>query len=208
MSGSSIPLRAGAVAEGSSRLTALSKLGTVAIALAAVALMIHSGLRVFEYTRNIMMVRRGATVSVAGPGGEALKVPSNPVLPLAGGSRLDLSGATAIVFVYRTTCRICDENMPRWLDLIADARRQSPGIPVYAVSLDSTAADAAIPWRGLTSAVHVVMPASFDDVRRAFGSTRTPATLVLRDGAVRSIHSGVVGDWRRQYMLAQLRGAQ
>ncbi|HEX2077983.1 MAG TPA: hypothetical protein VHG08_09745, partial [Longimicrobium sp.] len=100
----------------------------------------------------------------------------------AGGPLAEIARAErAVVFVYTPDCSVCHANMANWIDLVGALRGGT--VALYAVSPADTPAARAY-WGGLERHVRVVIAAPAE-VHRAFGVAATPATLLVRDGAVR-----------------------
>ena len=117
---------------------------------------------------------------------------------------LDLTGRNAIVLLYNDQCPACKDNMPRWVDLLAELRSAAPGVPVYALSNDSLAAQR-VYWNGLDHRVALRQFTDSTDMYANFATTAVPSTIAVRDGRVTAIHVGAVGDWRRHYIIESVK---
>lgn len=131
-------------------------------------------------------------------------VPGRFAVVTEGGQRdtIDLSRASAIVLVYDVRCSVCNENMPRWVDLVAEARQRARGVVIYAIpaTADSAAVRAGY-WDGLERTIRVVHPVDSTLARAIAGSPMTPMTVVIRDGVRVAAHAGYLGDRRREYLI-------
>lgn len=87
----------------------------------------------------------------------------------------------AIVFIYLPDCQVCHANMANWIDLVGELRGTS--IELYAIAPAQTPAAQAY-FGGLRRHVRIIT-ATPAEVHGAFGVGNTPATLLVRDGAVR-----------------------
>jgi hypothetical protein len=117
-----------------------------------------------------------------------------------------LADKTALVFVFSTLCGACNENMPRWLDLVVELQSRSKGIPVYALSADTSFLEPVKYWDALGNSVELLLPADRLQALAVLGVTSTPTTIAVRNGRVVAAHVGALGDWRRRYLLEHLRG--
>jgi hypothetical protein len=117
----------------------------------------------------------------------------------------DLHEGTAVLLVYDVACSVCNENVPRWLDLVVEARRAMPGVRFFAVATrpDSAGRHAAY-WAGFDNIITPLAVADTATVRRLTGVVMTPATVVVRNGRSVATHVGYLGERRRQFLLSQL----
>jgi len=121
-----------------------------------------------------------------------------------GEDTLDLASVRALVLVFDTQCRACNENFPRWLDLIVEARRHWPTLAVFGLSLDSERTQSLQYWRGLEHVVTVVKPVEGDDLGARLSAGRVPSTVIVRNGRPEVAHFGTIGSWRRSFLLRAL----
>lgn len=105
-----------------------------------------------------------------------------PVRAPAAGPLAEIARAErALVFVYSPACSVCHANMANWIDLVAELR--GGPVALYAVApMDTPAARAY--FGGLARHVRVIT-ASPAEVHTALGVEATPATLLVKRGAVR-----------------------
>ena len=116
---------------------------------------------------------------------------------------LDLRGKTALVLLYDNRCPACKDNMPRWMDLLAELRRRDARIPVFAISDDPLDAQRNY-WNVLQAAVDLRQPLLRSAMGDNFGTTSIPSTVVVRQGKVVAVQTGAIGPWRREFLLRQL----
>ena len=97
------------------------------------------------------------------------------------------------------------DNMPRWLDVLERVRRESLDVRIYALSLDSSHAEALRYWQLLEHQVEVLTLLQTTDAPADLQVSFTPTTLVLRDGHVVGEYLGVLGQRRINSLIDQLR---
>lgn len=112
----------------------------------------------------------------------------------------------SIVFVYHSGCSACARTMAAWAHLARQARSEHPEIGVFALSVEPFALQRSY-W-GPLSAIGVRLLQLTDTVglESAAGTRTVPATLVLRDGRVVSVHRGIVGPRGQARILRLLAG--
>ena len=108
------------------------------------------------------------------------------------GRRSELSfqdAADSLLFLFTTTCSVCEENLDRWLDL---HRRFDDRFQIVAIGLDDLEATRAyveehdLPFR-------VVVPADRQYFPTAFGVLGVPETILVgAGGEVKDIRLGVL----------------
>ena len=167
--------------------------------VSASVLLLAGGARAARYTWDIGTVWRGsarlARPDAAGP---------LQVVNLRNGSRFDILKGDAIVLVFNSSCAVCGDNVPRWVDLIDELEESGKKADVYAIATDSLEQTAITYMDGLKTLIPLVRPVNPDDLKRSFGETAVPLTAVVRGGKVVAVHLGVLGTWRRRALLRAL----
>ncbi len=116
--------------------------------------------------------------------------------------RLALTSGPALLLVYSANCAVCGDNMPRWLDLVAELRRGGSVDPVYAIDLDGS--DTLGTYWPRVRGVRVLTPLEPETFLRQIPVTGTPATVVVHAGSLAVTIFGVIGAHRRSYVVSLL----
>jgi hypothetical protein len=159
-----------------------------------------------RYVGQMLDMRRGSFGAETRHGGPTTIKTRNAVphlsvrTPAGTLDTMDLTGRNAIVLLYDDKCPACRDNMPRWMDLVAELRREAPATPVYAMSLDSLEVQRRY-WDGLEHRVALRQFTDSADMYANFATTAIPSTIAIRDGQVAAIHIGAVGPWRRHFLI-------
>jgi len=177
---------------------------TLASVLGAGALVAGLAASAF-YGARLLAVYRGSFWVTARPGVSAPV--GSRFVENRQGSRdtlaLPLSTHPTLLLVYSSSCKVCSDNMPRWLDLVEELRRSGSTATVYAVDLDGRDSLGEF-WpdiRGVTR----VSPADRDAFLKWTGVPGTPTSAVVRAGSVDAVMVGIVGPHRRRYLVSRLR---
>lgn len=120
-------------------------------------------------------------------------VRARPASPLAEVARAE----RAIIFIYSPDCQVCHANIANWIDLVGELRGT---VALYGVAPVQTPASRAY-WGGLERHVRVIT-ATPAEVHTAFGVGNTPATLLVRGGAVRGEIIGPLTEAARRQVRA------
>jgi len=110
----------------------------------------------------------------------------------------------ALVLISDGSCRICNYNMPRWLDLIAKLRSSRLSPDIYVVAVDSSERAATKYWKGLEDVVKIVRPADVSTLGQSLPYNGTPTTISVRDGRIHSVFVGILGFRRQSRILREL----
>lgn len=128
-----------------------------------------------------------------------------PLTQTTSGARQLAFDGTALILAFDPDCSVCGDNMPRWLDVLERVRRESLDVRIYALSLDSSHAEALRYWQLLEHQVEVLTLLQTTDAPADLQVSFTPTTLVLRDGHVVGEYLGVLGQRRINSLIDQLR---
>ena len=115
---------------------------------------------------------------------------------------VDLSEGDVAVLSYSADCAVCNNVIPRWLELIAALERQH--VPVYVVGRAGAAADSLL-WHSLGTHVTYVA-ATPDAMRHLVGMSGEPITARLSHGSLVAVYTGQIGP-HRQARLVERSGA-
>ena len=159
-----------------------------------------------RYGWLLLAIERGNVPSRANIGSRATPAPPLTFVDLEAPRRdpvsLSLTQGRVLVLVYSTRCTVCDNNMPRWLDLIAELRRAAPTVPVYAIDIDLR--DSSLTYWPRVDGVRVLMPADRKAFLQTYRVPGTPATLVTHAGVVDATMLGMLGSRQRSYLVSLL----
>jgi hypothetical protein len=116
---------------------------------------------------------------------------------------LSLGARPVLLLVYSSSCNVCSDNMPRWLDLVEELRRDGSDVSVSAVDLDGrdSLGNYWPPLRG----VKRLTPLDRGAFLRWSGVPGTPTSAVVRAGTIDVVVVGTLGPHRRRYILSRLR---
>jgi hypothetical protein len=182
-----------------------------AISIAALTVTGWNLVRLQNYLIQLVAVRRGdfralqpsrSSSTIPVPGRvqfETLTEQGNP------SGVFSFPTGNAIILVSDTRCSACNQNMPRWLDLLVQLKREKTAIPVFVVSLDTSFVAFTKYWSTLKNEVTLVLPADRSVVKRTLDVRGTPTTLVLRNGQIATSFLGALSHRRRQYLINLLR---
>jgi len=119
-----------------------------------------------------------------------------------GGSRDDIvydGSRKRLLFIFSTTCRVCDGQVPAWNRLARELKAQ--GVASHGVSLDGPEATESY-FKGKERDFDVVTPD--ESVLRSYRVTAVPqVVLVSGDGSVSWLHTGALTEERVQELLSQ-----
>lgn len=116
---------------------------------------------------------------------------------------LALTIRPALLLVYSSSCGVCSDNMPRWLDLVQELRRSGSAASVYAIDLDGR--DSLGTYWPRVAGVRLLTPLDRDAFIKRTGVPGTPTAVVTRAGALDAITVGILGPRRRAYLISRLK---
>lgn len=160
-----------------------------------------------HYGAQLLAIRRGnlRTPTTIGP----RRVATTPLrfTELRLGRRdtvtLALTSGPGLLLLYSTACNVCSDNMPRWLDLVAELRRSGSAAPVYAIDLDGR--DSLGTYWPRMQAVRLLTPLDRGSFPDQLGVRGTPASVVVHRGSIDATILGILGARRRAYLISLLK---
>lgn len=116
---------------------------------------------------------------------------------------LALASRPVLLLIYSSSCNVCSDNMPRWLDLVQELRAKGSDASVYAIDLD--ARDSLGNYWPRMLGVRRLTPLDRGAFLKLTGVPGTPASVVVHTRSVDAMVVGILGPRRRAYLISRLK---